>query len=1042
MSTLYFRQSRLLILTIGIILVGGLASLSGIPRQEDPTLTNRFAAILTPFPGASADRVETLVTEPIEDELREISEIETITSTSRNGISVVTVELLETIADPDPFFSEIRDALNDAAAAFPEGVGDSIFDNDRGPPAYTLIVGLTWQRETPPNLSILGRLAEDLQNRMRNVPNTQLVDLYGEPDEEIRVEIDPGVLTSLGLTAEDVAQAISGADAKVSAGQLRGSVNDLLIEVTGELDTLSRVRSVPLIDRAGGTLVRVGDVARVERGVVDPPSTLALVDGRGAVVIAAQMAADRRVDLWSDGMRALVAEYQAELPDGVDVELIFDQSAYTETRLDGLMQNLMIGAGLVLLVLFITLGWRAALIVGSALPLTSLIALTTLNFTGIPIHQMSVTGLIVALGLLVDSAIVMTDAVQSRRARGVPALRAVAEASAHLWLPLLTSTVTTILAFMPIALLPGGAGEFVGPIAFSVMIALVSSYFVAMTIVPALAGRFVKGGDGGRRPGFLSQGLTIPALARLFSRSIALSLRHPRLSIMAAIVPSVLGFVGMTTLTEQFFPPADRNQFHIELSLPAQTSIHETRRVTERAYDLITDHEAIESVHWFVGTDAPKFYYNLQTNQDGVSSYAEAQVTARSLEDAQRLIPILQQELDVAFPRAQVLVRELLQGPPVDAPIELRIYGPDPDRLRELGEQACALLTRVDSVTHARSSLEGGEPKVWVQASEETARLTGLGLVDLARQLDATLEGAVGGSIVEGTEELPVRVRVANGGRDSLDSVASLALTSPLAVQGSPNDFPGIPLTAVGQVSIEPERPAITRRNGERINTITGFVEWGVLPETALMAFQELLATEPIDLPSGYRFEFGGDSAERNEAVGNLSASLGLIVTLSIAIIVLTFNSFRYAAVIGLVAFLSMGLGLLSLTAVGHPFGFTAIIGLLGLVGVAINAAIIILSALKADPAALAGDQARIRDVVVTGTSRHIVSTTITTFGGFLPLILSEGGFWPPFAVVIAGGVVLSTIVSFYLVPAMFRLMNPVRRSGTESAMAPVGAPA
>ncbi len=1030
-GVLYFQQTRLLALTLGLILVAGLAALSSIPRQEDPTLINRFATVLTAYPGAPADRVEALVTRPIEEELREIGEIDTLTSTSRSNISAITLEIAETIADPEPVFSRIRDALDDAAAAFPAGVGDPLFDDDRGPPAYTMLIGVTWTAEGPANRIILNRLAEALETRLGSRPGTELADLYGAADEEIRVTVAPALLATLGLTADAVSQAIAEADAKRPAGTVEAPGASLLVEVAGALDTVARIRAIPLAEDAGGGLVTVGDVAAVERAVAEPPAELAIVRGRDAVVLALRMADGRRVDRWAEGMRAAAADFAEAAPAGIGVEILFDQSRYTDDRLAALMVNLATGAALVLGVLFVTLGWRAALIVGIALPMTSLMALATLNAFAIPIHQMSVTGLIVALGLVVDSAIVMTDAIRQRRAAGMAALAAVREATRHLWLPLASSTATTILAFMPIALMPGAAGEFTGPIAFSVIIALISSYALAMTVVPALAGRFLPAAPATPRGGIatlLACGIVWPGLARLFRRSIRLSVAHPRLSMLAATVPAVLGFVGMTTLPEQFFPPADRDQFRVQLFLADQAPITETRAAVDMADRLITAHSAVRSVDWFLGSSAPKIYYNVTMNQDGVASHAEAQVTVGSLDDAARLIPILQAELDAALPGVRVLVRELLQGPPVDAPVELRVYGPELERLRSLGEAARLRLAAVPGITHVTTDLTGGRPALTVAADEAAARLSGLDLAGIAGQLEAALTGAVGGSVVEGAEEMPVRVRVAGDDRATVPGLASLQLLAPRSVDGAtaaPDDLPSVPLSAIAEIVLEPRAGAIARRNGERVNSVVGYVERGVLPDTVLSAFRQVLADDPLDLPSGYRLEIGGDAAERDEAVGNLAGSVGVIATLSVAVLVLTFNAVRFALVVGVVAGLSMGLGLLALTLAGHPFGFVVIVGLLGLVGVAINAAIIILSALKADARAMTGDPARIADIVVDGTSRHIVSTTITTFGGFLPLMLAPGGFWPPFAVTIAGGVALTTVVSFYLVPAAFRLLAP-----------------
>jgi multidrug efflux pump subunit AcrB len=923
MSTLLYRHHRALTLVLIIILAGGISSLLTIPREEDPTITNRIVVIITPFPGADAERVESLVTERIEDELREISEIETIRSNSRNGISVITVEMQDRLTDMTGPFSLLRDALTDARSRFPDGVGAPIIDEDRGY-AFTLIAAVSWDGPGPANLAILKRLGEELQHRLRNLPGTEYVKLFGAPTEEITLRVDESVLSSLGLTPTGIAQAIAGADAKVSAGVLRNAAQDLPLEVGGELNTLARIRAIPISRDPGGTLLRVGDIATVARGVVDPPQDLAFVADRAAVVVAARMESGRRVDRWAARARELLQGFAMETSGGIRMDTVFDQSAYTDERLGVLIGNLLLGAALVIAVLLVSLGARAALIVAAAIPLTGLVSLTALNLMGIPIHQMSVTGLIVALGLLVDAAIVMVHAIQHRLHTGAPALDAVKEAVARLWIPLLSSTVTTVLAFLPIALLPGSVGEFVSPIAISVIIALGASLLLALTVIPALAGRFLvpKTPAAGPRSsgGIWSSGIHWPAAGRALARALDLALRRPRLSLLGASALPALGFLGFGTLTSQFFPEADRNQFHVQLRLPPQTAIVETARVVRRAYALMIAHGEIESVHWYVGRSAPSFFYNLSMDQDGLPGFAEAQVTTTSIAAVQRVVPRLQAELDAAFPQAQILVRKVKQGPPTYAPVEIRIYGASLDALRALGDEVRQVLSRIPGITHTHALLSGGQPKLGFDADEAETTLGGLRLAELAQAMAARLEGALGGSVVERNEELAVRVRVDDRQRAGLAEIASLSITSPGA--GETDRFGGIPLSALGVFRLIPTEDVIPRRDGERLNLVAGYVGPATLPATALGAFQALWAQEGHVMPAGYRLEFGGDAEARSDAIGDLLSPLGLIVTLTLATVVLSFNSFSLAGIVFLAAIQAMGLGLLSLALFDFPFGF------------------------------------------------------------------------------------------------------------------------
>ena len=1030
METLTFRQPRLVALALLVIIAAGLSSLLAIGRQEDPTITNLFATITTPYPGADAARVETLVTAEIEEAVREIAEVDLISSTSATGISIVSVELVDTTPDEriEQVWSEIRDALGDVAPTLPQGVPAPEFDSD-GAGAYGAIIALSGRHADVP-LAITARYADTLADTLRNVSGTKLVDTFGAPQEEILVQLDPLRAASLGLTADQVSAAISAADSKGQAGRVTGTSGDFILNISGDIDTLDRVRQVILREGDAGQVTRLADVAQVTRGVRTPMEELAFQDGQPAVLVAAKVQDGLQVDMWMARVQDALADFDADVPAGLNAELVFDQAVYTADRLAEVGLNMAIGVGLVVAVLLITLGLRPALIVAVILPVVSLATLATMNAMGLAIHQMSVTGLIVALGLLVDAGIVMTDEVGQRVRDGYSRQDAVRRSVRRLFAPLFASTVTTALSFTPMILLPGPAGDFVGSIAMAVVIMLLWSFVVAVTLTPAISGWLVK--DGAR-----GQGLRIPALSRAFAGSLRLALNNPLRAIALSLVLPVLGFMSMPYLTAQFFPGVDRDQFHIEVDLRSGASITQTLETVDRLDAVLRDEPDLERVSWVVGRSAPAFYYNIVGNRDNAPRYAQALITTASAEATERLLNRLERDLADAAPEAQILVRGLVQGPPVDAPVEIRLVGPDLDELRALGSEVRAVMSTVPYVTVARGTLTNAAPEVQVDVDEALAEQIGLDLGQVSRQLEAGLTGVVGGSLLEGSEELPVRVRFGEATRSDLTAVRDLLIVPPTAAQiGATGAFPGAPLSAIAEVSLAPSEPVITRRDGERVNTIQAFILRDVLPEEALVEVQAALAASDFSLPAGYRLELGGDSDARSDTLNNLIASLGLIVTLSIATIAMTFNSFRLTAVALVVSGLSAGLSMLALAVFQYPFGVNAIIGVIGSIGVSINAAIIILTGLQGNAAASAGDKDAMVDVVM-GSSRHIVSTTITTFGGFLPLILAGGGFWPPFAMSVAGGVLLSTVVSFYFTPPVFALVRPRKVAPVQDAAAP-----
>ncbi len=780
-----------------------------------------------------------------------------------------------------------------------------------------------------------------------------------------------------------------------------------MIEVTGELDSVTRIGQVPIKITATGQLIQLADIATISRTPRTPASEIALIERQQGIMIAARMLNTHRVDLWLATVREAVTQFEQTLPANIKVNWLFEQESYTNLRLNELIQSLLLGFAIIVTVLMLTLGLRNALIVALSLPLTALFTLACMKFTGLPIHQMSVTGLVVALGIMVDNAIVIVDAIAQKRREGQSAIAAVKATLSHLWLPLAGSTITTMLAFAPIVLMPGAAGEFVGGIAISVMFALLGSYLISHTIIAGFAGRFGQN----EQQHWYQSGLALQPVANAFKASLSFALKKPIFSAIVIGVIPLIGFYASTKMTEQFFPPSDRDMFQIEVFLTPNASIDYSHKQILIIDEFIRQQTGIEQLDWIVGGNVPSFYYNLMQRQRGAQNYAQAMVKATDFNTANQLIPKLQQLLDERFAKAQIMVRKLEQGPPFNAPIELRIFGPNLDNLTAIADQARLILSQHVDVLHTRSTLTPGSAKVWLEVEQHDSSLAGISHTEIANQVQMATVGVIGGSVIETTELLPIRVRLDKSQRQQQQQLAQINLITQLGHQ--------LPIGAIADISIKVSRAVIPRRNGERINTVEAILTSGVLPAKVLTDIMP--AINQIQLPAGYRIEVGGESAKRNEAVGNLLSNIVLVLTLLLTTLVLSFNSFRLTAIILLSALQSAGLGLLAVYSFGYPFGFTVIIGLLGLMGLAINAAIVILAELELDPKCRQGDLSAIISAV-SSCGRHIGSTTITTVGGFLPLIIAGGGFWPPFAIAIAGGTLLTTLLSLIWVPVMYSI--------------------
>ncbi|MEM7024522.1 MAG: efflux RND transporter permease subunit [Pseudomonadota bacterium] len=1016
---LFYRQPRLTVLLLGLMLVAGISALSIIPRQEDPELTERFGDITVLFPGASAERVEALVTEKLENRLQDVAEIKTIKSRSHTGISRILIQLEDYVTQDqvDGVWSRLRSKMGEFEAELPEGAGFP--ELERGTTAaFTFMVGLTWQLDTPLQLDLLQRLAKELAQRIVLLPGTKEVEVYGEPEEEILVTIDSAALAQAGMTVQEISETISGADPKVPAGRLQSARSDMIVEVAGQLDTVNRIRSIPLLFSEGGEALRVGDLALVEKRPVNPPDSMAIIHGERAIVVAAKMESNRRVDLWVTEAQRIFEEFQEELPSGITAEIIFDQSVHTEERLGNLAENLVLGAAIVLGVLFLMMGWRAALPVASALPLTLLIVLALLNALGVPLHQVSLSGLIVALGLLIDNAIVAVDHYNHRRADGSRRGEAISETVSHLLVPLVASTLTTSLTFLPLVLAPGNAGEFVSTLGIAVILSIITSMMLSLTIIPALAAFL----DRGRRvvaSGFLHNGLSHQGLLRAYRKLLDRIIKRPWMGVLGASVIPVAGFLAAGQLVEQFFPPVSRDQFQIQLNLPAHASLAETRENIRHADEILRAHPEVKNSVWFIGETPPRVFYNVSIFGDGTRSFGAGFVDTRSPTATRELLPRLQREMMQAFPNASVLTLPFDQGPPLEAPIEVRVFGPDLETLQRLGEEVRLVLSRTRQVTYSRASVEGGRPKFDLVPDELEVKVAGLDLTAVARAMSAKLDGLHGGTVLEGTEELPVRVRLSTADRSDLQRIIGGSLRPNGPATAGDDSHLGVPLAAIAEARMVPQTNRITRHDGERVNVIQAFVEPFTLPAKALADFRERLEQSEFSLPPGYALRYGGETEGSGEAQANLASVLLPLLVIMIGTVVLAFNSFRYAAVIGVVAVLSVGGALLTLWVFGYPMGFMAVIGTMGLIGLAINDSIVLLSALRADTDARSADPAAIREIVV-GATRHILSTTLTTIGGFLPLIIWGGAFWAPLAIAVAGGMIGATLLALFFVPSLF----------------------
>lgn len=1014
MTTIYFlKNPRLLMVVVFSILVAGVGSYLQLPRMEDPVLRKRVGVITTVYPGGTAQQMESLIAIPIERELESISEVATVRSNCRaNSVNVV-LELSDHVNDVDEVWALIRTRMTKVGSQLPSGCEQP--DLEVFPlKAFASIIAVRSRRQ---ELESLRNIADKLKSRIYTISGTESVSLFGYTPREIAVDVPLEELLENGLSVGQISQELSRALTGESVGILDRANNRFQITVAESQASEQRIKEIS-VRNARGELVKIGDLGTVALRPQKEGKEKCLVDSRESLVIAAMVEDRARIDFWASDLREELRAIREANPD-IEFEEIFSQQEHVSRRMTRLYRNLLLSATSVMAVVLLLMGWKSMLVVVIALPLTVLIVLVGMRLLSVPIHQMSVTGIIVSLGLLIDNAIVVVEEIRKKIFCGVSPSRAVLDSIHHLRFPLIGATVTTALSFLPIALMPGAAGEFVGSIAITVILAVVSSYFVAILLLPALMGSI---GISPETKSLFSYGVRYRPASELFFRSLVFVIKRPWMGLAFGVFLPAIGFLAWMHLPLQFFPPSDRQQVQVEIEIDSGSSFAALESSVEEVQRLISQDERISQQAWFLGKSAATFYYNVVPRRRNSPYYAQAFLTLADNdrdETAEQIVRQLQTKLE-RIENARVTVRLLEQGPPFDSPIEIKVSGPERAELLRIGNKIRQVVAAAPGVIQTRcdldSSLLGYQFSPNLQSLNDSAVSTN----DVVDSIRSAIHGIHTVDIVRNDELVPVRVGVDLGETHQLpDVLLDLPLrTSPRSSRSSaPTQNQNVGM--YGEFQVQSQPATILRLDGNRVNEIRGYLQVGFLPSSVLDAIRKGIDELDLQMPDGYRVEFGGENERRSNATSNLFALVPVFLMLMLALIVTIFGTFEAGMMIALIAGLTVGLVPLSLAAFGYPFGFMAIVGAMGLIGIAINDSIVVMASLYA----LSRDESVEAEAVaksVFDNTRHIIATTLTTIAGFLPLVIGQGRFWPPMAIVLSGGILGATLLAIYFVPSFF----------------------
>ncbi|TNE37866.1 MAG: efflux RND transporter permease subunit [Sphingomonadales bacterium] len=1016
-TRLALENSRVLVLFIALLVFGGLITFANFPSAEDPTIQIRNVTVMAPAPGLSAAEVETLIARPIEEAMRDIPEVTDISTSALRDRAIIDLEVTDYTDDVGAVVQEIRNRAERVEADLPDQSVGVLVEDDIGLVSIASIA--LWSDGF--SHSRMREAAEDIRSRIYTLDGVRKVQLYGVQEERIFIEFDPYRTAQLGIGPAAAMQAIQDQNTVVPTGVAVADGRRLVVEPSGSLVDEEDVANVTFQLPGTGQLFRIGDIADVRRGYQDPPDNPAYFDGRPAVIISVSTHEGINNVAFGEVLNTELETIQANLPIGLELDYASFQPDLIKVAVDGALLNVYQTLFIVLFVVMLFLGLRAGIIVGIFVPLTMLAGVLLMSIFGVELQRMSIAAVIIALGLLVDNGIVMAEDIRVRMERGAAPNDAAQAAGKSLAIPLLSSSLTTMAAFMPLTLIAGAAGEYVGTLGLVVIFLLGASWVLSMTVTPALCAWFLKVKPTGEAKKDLTSDDFGGALYVPYKRFIGLLLSM-RVAFLVLVLLILAGSVfTLSRLPNAFFPTSERNQFLIYVDLEAGADIRETERVTRRLAHWLGDREInpeVTSNVAYVGEGGPRFYLALSPMKPAPNR-AFLLVNVESPRQIPAVLERTNAYVDEHLPEAVADAKSMWFGPSETGHVEIRVVGEDANTLYNNALAIEAAFRDLPGATGVSIDWENRVLELDLQIDQERARRAGVSSAAVASSLHSAFNGLEVTSLREGRFEVPVVIRGEDVARESLAAVEG-------ALVWSDRDQDFVRLGEIADGAPRWVYPRIERRNLERTVTVGG--RSTVLgARDVVSAMQATL--DGLDLPPGVRIEIGGEPEDQAKAQSRLYANFPLALGIIALLLVAQFNSIRRGGIILLTIPLVLIGAVLGLLVMQAAFGFMVLLGLVSLAGIVINNGIVLIDRIVEEERK---GKPQVDAIMVACLSRlrPILMTTLTTALGLIPLILFGGALFYGMASAIAFGLLVGTVLTLGVVPVLYSLMIREDASG------------
>ncbi len=988
-----------------ILIIGGGMAFASLGKLEDPTFTIKQALVITQYPGATAHQVAKEVSSKIETAVQQLPQVDYIKSTNAFGLSIITVEIKEKYDGNTlpQVWDELRRKVNDMQGTLPLGVKPSIVNDEFGD-VYGILLSVTADGYS---YSELKDLVDMLRKELLLVENVAKVIIWGDQTEAVYVEISRAKMAKLGIGMDVVINTLNMQNKVIPAGAVRVDRDYVRINPTGSILTIDDIANLEIRDPASGRLFKLGDFTTVKRGYVEPPGKLLRYNGKQALALGISIVPRGNViDLGVDVKNRLV-ELESRIPIGFELNYINYQPDDVSKSIKSFMINFIEAMVIVILVLLVFMGLRSGLLIGAVLSLTVLGTFIVMKIYGIDLQRVSLGALVVALGMLVDNAIVITEGMLVRIEQGENRLQAAKKVVSQNMMPLFGATVIAILAFASIGASQNIAGEFTRSLFYVMFISLMLSWIIAVTITPMFCHDFLTVKTRKKTDMDPYKGVIFV----YYKKILTWCLRFKWLTVVSMVVMLILALYGFLQIKGSFFPTSTRPQFLIHYYLPEGTDIRTTSNDLKKLEDHLLDDERVASTASFIGGSAPRFMLTFSPETTPTKSYGMIMVQVNDGSVIDDMVSELTEYMTIHFPDAEPKIKRIMIGPPTKAQIEVRFSGSDPVLLRELSEQAQQIFRKTPYSTSIRDDWRNKVKEIRPHYSEINARNSGISKADLNTALKMATTGTVVGILREEDKLIPIISRYPKSERADVNSLNDLQIFSSTTRQSVPI------LQVVSDIKTEWGDALVRKRDRKYTMTVSCEPVEGVLASEVLFQVKDKI--ESIRLPLGYEMEWGGEFEGSKNAQASIAENLPLTFFAMIFILIVLFNSVRLAIII----FLTVPLALIGVSAglliTGLPFSFMALLGFLSLVGMLIKNTIVLIDQINEDRKQGYEPYGAIIHACLS-RMRPVTMAAITTVFGMIPLVTDA--FFNGMAVTIMAGLSFATILTLIVLPVFYAI--------------------